>query len=130
MIHELFAVLNKEGKGIADSPVSSEDLGKLVGLIADGTISGRIAKDVFEIMINDGGDPAAIVEERGLVQITDTSAIEAEVDKVIADNPGQVQEYKDGNQKVVGWFVGQVMKATGGKANPKMVNDLLKQKLG
>ena len=130
VIHELFAVLNKEGKGIAGTPVSSEDLGKLVGLIADGTISGRIAKDVFEIMISDGGDPAAIVEERGLVQITDTVAIEAEVDKVIAGNPGQVQEYRDGNQKVVGWFVGQVMKATGGKANPKMVNDLLKRKLG
>ncbi len=130
VIHELFAVLNKEGKGIAATPVSSEDLGKLVGLISDGTISGRIAKDVFEIMIADGGDPAAIVEEKGLVQITDTGAIEAEVDKVIADNPGQVQEYRDGNQKVVGWFVGQVMKATGGKANPKMVNDLLKRKLG
>jgi len=130
VIHELFAVLNKEGKGIAATPVSSEDLGKLVGLISDGTISGRIAKDVFEIMIDDGGDPAAIVEEKGLVQITDTVAIEAEVDKVIAGNPGQVQEYRDGNQKVVGWFVGQVMKATGGKANPKMVNDLLKRKLG
>ncbi|MDE0537271.1 MAG: Asp-tRNA(Asn)/Glu-tRNA(Gln) amidotransferase subunit GatB [Rhodospirillales bacterium] len=130
VIHELFAVLNKEGKGIAATPVSSEDLGKLVGLIADGTISGRIAKDVFEIMIADGGDPADIVEEKGLVQITDTVAIEAEVDKVIAGNPGQVQEYRDGNQKVVGWFVGQVMKATGGKANPKMVNDLLKRKLG
>ncbi len=130
VIHELFAVLNKEGKGIAATPVSSEALGKLVGLIADGTISGRIAKDVFEIMITDGGDPAAIVEEKGLVQITDAGAIEAEVDKVIAGNPGQVQEYKDGNQKVVGWFVGQVMKATGGKANPKMVNDLLKRKLG
>ena len=130
VIHELFAVLNKEGKGIAEAPVSPEDLGKLVGLIADGTISGRIAKDVFEIMIDDGGDPAAIVEEKGLVQITDTGAIEAEVDKVIAGNPGQVREYRDGNQKVVGWFVGQVMKATGGKANPKMVNDLLRQKLG
>ena len=130
VIHELFAVLNKEGKGIAASPVSSEDLGKLVGLISDGTISGRIAKDVFEIMIDDGGDPAVIVEEKGLVQITDTVAIEAEVDKVIAGSPGQAQEYRDGNQKVVGWFVGQVMKATGGKANPKMVNDLLKQKLG
>ena len=130
VIHELFAVLNREGKGIAASPVSSENLGKLVGLISDGTISGRIAKDVFEIMIADGGDPAAIVEERGLVQITDTVAIEAEVDKVIAGNPGQAQEYRDGNQKVVGWFVGQVMKATGGKANPKMVNDLLKRKLG
>ncbi len=129
VIHELFAVLNKEGKGIAESPVSSEDLGKLVGLIADGTISGRIAKDVFGIMIDDGGDPAAIVEEKGLVQITDTGAIEAEVDKVIAGNPGQVREYRDGNRKVVGWFVGQVMKATGGKANPKLVNDLLKQKL-
>ena len=130
VIHELFAVLNKEGKGIAATPVSSEDLGKLVGLIADGTISGRIAKDVFEIMITEGGDPEEIVEEKGLVQITDTGAIEAEVDKVIAGNPGQVQEYRDGNRKVVGWFVGQVMKATGGKANPKMVNDLLKQKLG
>jgi len=130
VIHELFAILNKSGLDIDESPVSAESLGKLVGLIADSTISGRIAKDVFEIMVAEGGDPEAIVEEKGLKQITDTGAIEGEVDKIIAENPGQVEAYKGGNEKLIGWFVGQVMKATGGKANPKMVNELLRKKLG
>ncbi len=129
VIHELFAVLNKSGLDIDESPVSAESLGKLVGLIADNTISGRIAKDVFEIMVAEGGDPEAIVEEKGLKQITDTGAIEGEVDKIIAENPGQVEAYQGGNEKLIGWFVGQVMKATGGKANPKMVNELLRKKL-
>lgn len=125
----LFSVLNKQGRSVSESPVSAENLGKLLDLIADGTISGRIAKDVFEIMADTGDDPAAIVKEKGLTQITDTSAIEAAVDKVIADNPGQVEHFKAGNPKVIGWFVGQIMKATQGKANPQQVNQLLKAKL-
>jgi aspartyl-tRNA(Asn)/glutamyl-tRNA(Gln) amidotransferase subunit B len=130
VLHELFAILNKEGRGIADSPVSSENLGKLVGLIANDTISGRIAKDVFEEMVKDGGNPEQIVEEKGLTQITDTDEIENMIDQLIADNPDQAQQYKDGNMKVAGWFVGQMMKASQGKANPQMVNELLKKKLG
>lgn len=125
----LFSVLNKQGVAVTESPVSAENLGKLLDLMADGTISGRIAKDVFEIMADTGGDPAAIVREKGLTQITDTSAIEAAVDKVIADNPGQVEQFKAGNQKLTGWFVGQIMKATQGKANPQQVNQMLKDKL-
>ncbi len=130
VIHELFAVLNKEGKSIAESQVNADDLGKLIDLISDDTISGRIAKDVFEVMVSDGGDPAKIVEEKGLKQITDTGEIETMVDQLIADNPDQAQQYKDGNEKVAGWFVGQAMKASQGKANPQMVNELLKKKLG
>ncbi|MEK9678480.1 MAG: Asp-tRNA(Asn)/Glu-tRNA(Gln) amidotransferase subunit GatB [Rhodospirillaceae bacterium] len=130
VIHELFGVLNKDGKEITDSPVSAEALGKLVGLISDDTISNRIAKDVFEEMVANGGDPEAIVEEKGLKQITDTGEIEAAVDQVIADNPEQAQQYREGNPKVGGWLVGQVMKATQGKANPQMVNELLAKKLG
>jgi aspartyl-tRNA(Asn)/glutamyl-tRNA(Gln) amidotransferase subunit B len=129
-IHELFAVLNREGLRIEDSPVAAVDLGKLVGLIADGSISGRIAKEVFEIMLEYSGDPETIVEEKGLQQITDTGEIEAVVDQVIADNPEQAQQFRDGNPKVGGWFVGQVMQATQGKANPAAVNELLKKKLG
>lgn len=130
IIHELFAILNKDGKDISGSPVTAGALGKLVGLLSEDTISNRIAKDVFEEMVASGGDPEAIVEEKGLMQITDTSEIEAAVDQVIAGNPDQAQQFKDGNQKVAGWFVGQVMKATQGKANPQMVNDLLRKKLG
>ncbi|NQV55946.1 MAG: Asp-tRNA(Asn)/Glu-tRNA(Gln) amidotransferase GatCAB subunit B, partial [Rhodospirillales bacterium] len=129
-LHELFGVLNKQGLGISASPVAAENLGKLVGLIADGTISGRIAKDVFEVMIAGGGDPEAIVEEKGLKQITDTGEIEAVIDTLIADNPEQAQKFKDGNPKVGGWFVGQAMQATQGKANPQLVGELLKKKLG
>jgi len=129
-LHELFAVLNREGRDIGDSPVAAADLGKLVGLIHDGTISGRIAKDVFEIMLDSGGDPETIVADKGLKQITDTGAIEVVIDRVIADNPEQAQQVRDGNPKVGGWFVGQVMQATGGKANPAAVNELLKKKLG
>ncbi len=125
----LFALLNKKGLSVADSPISAEHLGKLLDLIADDTISGRIAKDVFEIMAETGGDPEAIVAEKGLKQITDTGAIEAAVDKAIAAGPEQVAQFKAGNPKVVGWFVGQVMKATQGKANPQQVNELLRKKL-
>ena len=125
----LFGALNKRGVGIDESPVSAEDLGALVGLIEDGTISSKIAKDVFEDMLETGKAPGAIVEEKGLKQITDTGAIEAIVDQVIADNPGQADEVRGGNEKAIGWFVGQVMKASQGKANPGQVNALLKQKL-
>jgi aspartyl-tRNA(Asn)/glutamyl-tRNA(Gln) amidotransferase subunit B len=126
---ELFGRLNKAGKGIEDSPVSPDALGGLLDLIADNTISGRTAKDVFDEMFETGKSATAIVEAKGLTQITDTSAIEAAIAKVIADNPGQVEQYKGGKQGVVGWLVGQVMKATGGKANPKLVNELLRKAL-
>ena len=112
------------------SPVSAEALGRLVDLIADDTISGRIAKDVLDEMFATGKSAATIVEAKGLRQITDTGAIEAAIDKVIAANPAQVAKYKAGATKVAGWFVGQVMKATGGKANPQLVNQLLAKKLG
>jgi len=129
VITNLFGMLNKRGLGVTDSPISAENLGKLLDLMADNTISGRIAKDVFEIMAGTGGDPEAIVEEKGLRQITDTGAIEAAIDAAIAANPGQAAQYKAGNEKVAGWFVGQVMKATQGKANPQTVNQLLRAKL-
>jgi aspartyl-tRNA(Asn)/glutamyl-tRNA(Gln) amidotransferase subunit B len=126
---DLFGALNKKGLGIEESPVAAAQLGALIGLIADGTISGRIAKDVFAEMIETGGDPAAIVEAKGLRQVTDTGAIEAAVDAALAANPAQVAQYA-ANPKVLGFFVGQVMKATQGKANPALVNELLKKKLG
>jgi aspartyl-tRNA(Asn)/glutamyl-tRNA(Gln) amidotransferase subunit B len=129
VITNLFGALNKAEVGIADSPVSAENLGKLIDLISNDTISGRIAKDVFEIMIETGGDPEKIVEEKGLKQITDTGAIESAIDEVIAANPDKVQEIRDGKDRMLGWFVGQVMKSTGGKANPGMVNKLLRDKI-
>ena len=125
---DLFGALNKKGLGIEDSPVAAAQLGKLIDLIADGTISGRIAKDVFAEMVETGGDPAAIVEAKGLRQVTDTGAIEAAVDAALAANPAQVAQYA-ANPKVLGFFVGQVMKATQGKANPALVNELLRKKL-
>ncbi|WNK01345.1 Asp-tRNA(Asn)/Glu-tRNA(Gln) amidotransferase subunit GatB [Thalassospiraceae bacterium LMO-JJ14] len=125
----LFGALNKMGLGIGQSPVSAKHLGELVGLMEDGTISSKIAKDVFEIMLETSKAPGDIVEEKGLKQITDTGAIEAIVDQVIADNPDQVAEVRGGNEKAIGWFVGQVMKASQGKANPGQVNGLLRQKL-
>jgi aspartyl-tRNA(Asn)/glutamyl-tRNA(Gln) amidotransferase subunit B len=127
---ELFGRLNKAGKDIAESPVTAAALGGLLDLLADGTISGRIAKEVFDEMFETGQPAAAIVEAKGLKQITDAGAIEAAIDKVIADNPGQVEKYRSGKQGVIGWLVGQVMKATQGKANPKLVNELLRKKLG
>jgi len=126
---ELFGALNRAGKEIGQSPITAGSLGKLVDLISDGTISGRIAKDLFAIMLETGGDPAAIVEERGLRQVTDTGAIEKSVDAIIGANPDQVAAVKE-KPKTFGWFVGQVMKATGGKANPAAVNAILKRKLG
>lgn len=130
VITNLFAVLNDKGLGITESPVSAAALGKLIDLIDNDTISSRIAKDVFEIMVETGDDAEKIVEEKGLKQITDTGAIEAAIDDIIANNPNQVEQYKGGNEKLIGWFVGQVMKATQGKANPGAVNKLLKEKLG
>jgi len=129
VINELFGRLNKEDKSIAESPVSAAAMGSIVSLIGDGTISGKIAKDVFEIAWTEGGDPAEIVEKRGLRQVTDMGAIEAAVDKVIAANPQKVEQVK-AKPSMAGWFVGQVMAATGGKANPQAVNEILKKKLG
>jgi aspartyl-tRNA(Asn)/glutamyl-tRNA(Gln) amidotransferase subunit B len=128
VINELFGRLNKEGKGIGETPVSAAQLGAILDLIADRTISGKIAKDLFEIVWSEGGDPAAIVEKRGLKQVTDLGAIEKAVDEIIAKHPDKVADAKS-NPKAVGWFVGQVMKASGGKASPQAVNDLLKKKL-
>ncbi len=129
VIGDLFAVLNKLAKQISDSPVSAKNLGELVKLICDDTISGRIAKDVFEIMIETGKAPSVIVEEKGLKQVTDTSAIEKIIDDVMTANPDKVEEYRGGKDKLMGWFVGQVMKASAGKANPAMLNEMLKKKL-
>jgi aspartyl-tRNA(Asn)/glutamyl-tRNA(Gln) amidotransferase subunit B len=128
-INELAGRLNKEGKGIAASPVSASQLGAILDLIAAGTISGKIAKDLFEICWSEGGDPHAIVETRGMKQVTDLSAIERVVDGIVAANPDKVEQAK-AKPALIGWFVGQVMKASGGKANPQAVNDLLKRKLG
>ena len=129
VINELFGRLNKQGSDIATSPVTAAQLGTLLDLIADGTISGKIAKDLFEVVWSEGGDPRAIVEQRGMKQVTDISAIEKVVDDIIAKNPDKVADAKS-NPKTIGWFVGQVMKASGGKASPQAVNDLLKKKLG
>ena len=129
VINELFGRLNKEGKTIASSPVSAGQVGAMLDLIRDGTISGKIAKDLFEIVWMEGGDPRAIVEQRGMKQVTDTAAIEKVVDDIVAKNPDKVADAKS-NPKVIGWFVGQVMKSSGGKASPQAVNDILKRKLG
>lgn len=128
VINELFGRLNKEGRDIAGSPVSSERLAAIIDLIGEGTISGKIAKDLFEIVWQEGGDPRALVESRGMKQVTDLSAIEKVVDDIIAANPDKAAQVKDKPQSL-GWFVGQVMKSSGGKANPQSVNDLLKSKL-
>jgi len=127
---DYFAALNRSGVDLSAAPVNAEKLAGLLDLISAGTISGRIAKEVFEEMWETGKAAAEIVEAKGLTQISDTGAIEALVDQVIADNPGQVEQIKAGNEKLLGWFVGQVMKATQGKANPGMVNQLLRKKLG
>jgi aspartyl-tRNA(Asn)/glutamyl-tRNA(Gln) amidotransferase subunit B len=126
---ELTAALNKAGFGINDSPVSAAVLGGMIKRISDNTISGKIAKEVFEAMWNGEGDADAIIESKGLKQITDSSAIEPIIDEIITNNPGQVEQYRAGKDKLFGFFVGQVMKATQGKANPQQVNDLLKKKL-
>ncbi|UFZ06203.1 Asp-tRNA(Asn)/Glu-tRNA(Gln) amidotransferase subunit GatB [Bradyrhizobium ontarionense] len=129
VINELFGRLNKEGRDIASSPVSATQLAAIVALIGEGTISGKIAKDLFEIVWIEGGDPRALVESRGMKQVTDLGAIEKVVDEIIAANPEKVEQAK-AKPQLVGWFVGQVMKSSGGKANPQAVNDLLKGKLG
>jgi aspartyl-tRNA(Asn)/glutamyl-tRNA(Gln) amidotransferase subunit B len=129
VINELFGRLNKEGRDIEHSPVSARQLGGLVDLISSNVISGKIAKDLFEILWTEGGDPAEIVEARGMKQVTDTGAIEKAVDEIIAANPDKVEQAK-AKPSMIGWFVGQVMKSTGGKANPAAVNEILKQKLG
>jgi aspartyl-tRNA(Asn)/glutamyl-tRNA(Gln) amidotransferase subunit B len=129
VINELFGRLNKEGKDIATSPITSAQLGAILDLIGEGTISGKIAKDLFEIVWTEGGDPRAIVDQRGMKQVTDLGAIEKAIDDIIAKNPDKVADAKT-NPKAIGWFVGQVMKSSGGKANPQAVNDLLKKKLG
>src|SRR5471032_319336 len=129
VINELFGRLNKEGRDIQASPLSATQLGTIVDLIGEGTISGKIAKDLFEIVWQEGGDPRELVESRGMKQVTDLSAIEKVVDDIIAGNPDKVAQAK-AKPQLVGWFVGQVMKSSGGKANPQAVNDLLKSKLG
>jgi len=129
VINELFGRLNKEGRNIAESPVSETQLRSIIKLIEAGTISGKIAKDLFDIVWTEGGDPASIVEARGLTQVTDMGAIEAAVDQVIAANPEKAEKAK-AKPALAGWFVGQVMKATGGKASPQTVNALLRKKLG
>ncbi|MGD9667864.1 MAG: Asp-tRNA(Asn)/Glu-tRNA(Gln) amidotransferase subunit GatB [Hyphomicrobiaceae bacterium] len=129
VINELLGRLNKEGHDIADSPVSAGQIGGIVDLISNGTISGKIAKDLFEIVWSEGGEPAQIVDARGMKQVTDTGAIEKAVEEVIAANPDKVEAVK-AKPSMIGWFVGQVMKASGGKANPQAVNEILKKKLG
>jgi aspartyl-tRNA(Asn)/glutamyl-tRNA(Gln) amidotransferase subunit B len=129
VINELFGRLNKQGKDISASPVTARQLGALLDLIAEDTISGKIAKDVFDILWNEGGDPRTIVEQRGLKQVTDVGAIETIVDDIIAKNPDKVAQVK-AKPTMIGWFVGQVMKSSGGKANPQAVNALLQKKLG
>src|SRR5437588_1530605 len=129
VINELFGRLNKEGRDMSSSPLSAGQLGTIVDLIGEGTISGKIAKELFEIVWQEGGDPRALVETRGMKQVTDVGAIEKVVDDIIAANPDKVAQAK-AKPQLVGWFVGQVMKSSGGKANPQAVNDLLKAKLG
>ena len=126
---ELFALLNNKSIEITESPITSENLAKLINLIKDGTISGKIAKTVFEIMADSGKDPKKIVEEKGLKQQSDPKELEKIIDKVISDNPKNVEAYKSGKDKLFGFFVGQVMKQSNGKANPQLVNEILKKKL-
>jgi aspartyl-tRNA(Asn)/glutamyl-tRNA(Gln) amidotransferase subunit B len=126
---ELFGQLNKAGKVISESPVSAEALGGLIDLIADNTISGRIAKDVFAAMFETGKPAKQIVEQNGLRQVTDTGAIDSAIDDIMAKNTDKVAEYRGGKDKLLGFFVGQVMKATGGKVNPALLNERLKAKL-
>ncbi len=126
---ELSAQLNKNQIEIADSPVSAEALSQLIMRIGDDTISGKIAKDVFKAMWDGEGSADEIIEAKGLKQMTDTGAIEAIVDEIIANNAPQVEQFKSGNEKILGFFVGQAMKATQGKANPKLLNELLRSKL-
>lgn len=129
VINELLGALKKDDKHLTESPISAEKLGRLIALITDSTISGKIAKDVFAEMYASGKDAATIVEEKGLKQVTDTGAIETIIDEVLAENPDNVEKYKGGKDKLMGFFVGQVMKKSGGKVNPAMANEMLKKKL-
>jgi aspartyl-tRNA(Asn)/glutamyl-tRNA(Gln) amidotransferase subunit B len=129
VVNELFGRLNREGRGIEESPVTADQLGAILDLIAEGTISGKIAKELFDVVWTEGGDPRQLVEQRGLAQVTDVAAIEAAVDAVIVANPDKVEQVK-AKPAMLGWFVGQVMKASQGKANPQAVNDILRRKLG
>ena len=126
---DLFGYLNKQGLEISNSPVAGTQLGALVGLISDGTISGRIARDVFSEMCETSKDPADIVEAKGLKQVSDTGELEGLIDEVISNGSAQLEQYKSGNEKIIGWFVGQVMQVTKGQANPQMVNEILRKKL-
>jgi aspartyl-tRNA(Asn)/glutamyl-tRNA(Gln) amidotransferase subunit B len=129
VVAELFGALNRLGKAIEDSPVTPAQAAELLKLVGDGTISGSLAKQVFEIMLETGEGAASIVESRGLKQTSDTGAIDAEIDKILAANADKVQQYKDGKQALFGFFVGQTMKAMAGKANPQVVNERLRAKL-
>ena len=129
MLVELFGVLNKQGVDLSKSPVSAEALAELVNLILEDVISGKIAKDVFAIMIEASDSPSKIVEEKGLKQVTDTGSIEKIIDQVLLENPGMVEEYRSGKDKLFGFFVGQVMKLMAGKGNPGVINNILKKKL-
>lgn len=129
IIVELFAVLNEKNIEIAQSPISAKNLAKLINLIKNGTISGKIAKTIFELMLDGDIDPQIIVEEKGLKQESDPKALEALIDKIINDNREKAIEYKQGKEKLFGFFVGQAMKASGGKANPQLINEILKKKL-
>ena len=126
---ELFALLNNKNLQITQSPISAQNLSNLINLIQDGTISGKIAKTVFELMVDGDKDPKKIVEDKGLKQESDPKELEKIVLKIITENKDKVEEYKSGKEKLFGFFVGQVMKLSGGKANPKLVNDILKEKL-
>ena len=126
---ELFALLNDRNLEITNSPISAKNLSKLVNLIKNGTISGKIAKSIFELMTNEDKEPEIIVNEKGLKQQSDPKELEKLIDKVIDDNSEKVKEYKSGKDKLFGFFVGQVMKISGGKANPKLLNEILKNKL-
>tara|TARA_Y100000031_G_C8204437_1_gene377914 strand:- start:879 stop:1526 length:648 start_codon:yes stop_codon:yes gene_type:complete len=126
---ELFALLNEKNLEISQSPISAKNLSKLINLIKDGTISGKIAKSVFEIMVEGDKDPQTIIEEKGLKQQSDPKQLEKLIDKVINDNQDKVKEYKSGKEKLFGFFVGQTMKVSDGKANPQLVNEILKKKL-
>ena len=128
-VAELFGALNRTGKNIIECPISPEEAAELLKLVADGTLSGSLAKQVFEIMLETGEAPSRIVEERGLKQTSDTGAIDAEIDKILAANADKVQQYKDGKEALFGFFVGQTMKAMAGKANPGVVNERLRAKL-
>ena len=129
IIGELFATLNEAGLSVANSPITAPRLGGLIDRISDQTISRRIAKEVFEIMLDSDLDADSIIEQKGLKQVSDTGEIDIIIDRILAENPEKFDELKSGKEKLVGWFVGQIMKASKGKANPKIVNDLLKNKL-